>query len=82
MAEEVKNDLRYQWFKDGSPVDKAGESIELSLLKLSDTGIYNCIVTCDRLEDWNVKSDPLNVAVNRELRACSRILYLLRWYNI
>ena len=69
VAEVIKKDLKYQWFKEGSGViDKTGKSIELSLLKLSDAGKYSCKVTCDKLGDWSVESDPLPVDVNREFK--------------
>ena len=81
VAVVIINDLRYQWFKEGSGIiDKTGKSIELSLLKLSDIGKYSCKVTCNKLGDWSVKSDPVPVDVNRELSACSPlILNLMCW---
>ena len=70
-AEEIRKDLTYQWYKDGSAViDKTQQDIELSPLKLSDAGMYYCKVTCNKLGD---SSDPVNVAINRELSACSLI---------
>ena len=67
MAEAIKNDLKYQWFKKGYGIPyKTGKSIELSLFKGSDGGKYFCKVTCDKLGDWSVESDPLPVDVDRE----------------
>ena len=78
VAVVITNDLSYQWFKEGAGViDKTGKSIELSLLKLSDAGKYRCKVTCNKLGDWSIESDPLPVDVNRELSTCSPLIDVL-----
>ena len=65
VAEVIRKDLNYLWFKEGSGViDKTGKSIELSLLKLSVAGEYSCKVTCG---DLNVESNHLIINVDCEV---------------
>lgn len=98
MAEEFKEKSRYKWLKgDNQQLKETGKLIVLSPLELSDTGKYHCEVTCNELENWCSKSDPLTIDIKRELSAskgitshlldgiCTRLLvtlYYLEWFYI
>ena len=57
----IKKDLKYQWFREGSDgaelmLEETGKVVKLSPLSLSNKGKYKCVITCDKLRGWKIKS--------------------------
>lgn len=56
-------DLRYQWFKDGTPLESAqGPSLIVEDVGLAETGVYECVVS-DACGD-EISSESVAVTVN------------------
>ena len=73
VSDRIANELTYQWFRKGSDtstedmLEKTGKVIKLPLLTLKDNGSYQCVVTCEKLGEWTIKSNLLIMEVIGEL---------------
>ena len=81
----IKKDLKYQWFRKGSDgaelmLEETGKVVKLSPLTLSNKGKYKCVITCDKLGEWKMKS-KLVVNAKCELSICSNANILISLYT-
>ena len=61
VSDRITNELTYQWFKERSDgtdhkLETTGETMKLSPLSVTDAGMYRCVITYDKLEEWKTKS--------------------------
>ena len=61
VSDRITNELKYQWLREESDGTEheliTGKIMTLSLLIMKDAGRYRCVVTCDKLGEWSIKSN-------------------------
>ena len=78
VSDSITNELTYQWFEvkpDGTnnKLETTGKIIMLPPLTVTDAGTYQCVVTCDKLGEWKIESNPHIIPeVKSELSAYGR----------
>ena len=73
VSDGIIDELKYQWLREESDGTEheliTGKIMKLSPLTMKDAGRYHCVVTCDKLGEWEIKSNTKFVKVEGELSA-------------